>query len=283
MVLLGIFGQSDEKTTQNVTTDERMKNNEKLHRFYEDVQGSGLFRNLPDYNRFAEVLADRQKAEQFYDRLRSSDSFTGIPETFDEFSRALGLQYATPPLHSESTAPAFPASQSSQLTPEEIFQQKVSKMASDGWREAKLKVGQLPDCYSMMSKKGNLDNYLEVYVGGVTDAVVKVVEYYTETCVRCVFVANRTRYRIRNIPEGEYYLKVAYGRSWFSKFENGKCVGKFLRSPLYEKGEDILDFSVQHRDDGYSIPSFKLELSVIETEDMDNFDTHGISEDEFNL
>jgi hypothetical protein len=59
-------------------------------------------------------------------------------------------------------------------------------------------------------------------------------------------------------------LKIAYGKEWISKVENGKCVGMFFRSPLYEKGADILDFNIKYYDGGrYRIPSYELQLDVI--------------------
>ena len=77
-------------------------------------------------------------------------------------------------------------------------------------------------------------------------------------------------------------MKIAYGTNWLSKITNGQCIGKFIKNPQYEKGEDILNFNLQYRDDGYSIPSFRLELDVIETGISNSFNSFNISEDEFN-
>ena len=80
----------------------------------------------------------------------------------------------------------------------------------------------------------------------------------------------------------KYYLKIAYGKNWLSKVENGQCIGKFIRNPLYEKGEDIMDFTIQHSSEGYSIPSFRLELDVVSTGISNSFNSQNISESEFN-
>ena len=104
----------------------------------------------------------------------------------------------------------------------------------------------------------------------------------TDKCVRYVFINSGSTYTIRNIPEGSYYLKIAYGKNWLSKVESGRCVGKFIRDPMYEKGEDIMDFNIQYTADGYSIPSFKLQLDVVSNSISNSFNSQNISESEFN-
>ena len=104
----------------------------------------------------------------------------------------------------------------------------------------------------------------------------------TEKCVRYVFINSGSTYEIHNIPEGVYYLKIAYGKDWYSKVENGQCVGKFLRNPMYEKGDNIMDFNIQYTDGGYSVPSFSLQLDVISSDRENTFNSQNISESEFN-
>lgn len=169
-----------------------------------------------------------------------------------------------------------------ELSPEQKFEQEKEKLISDGWQELQIENGQLPSCYNFSPKKGNIDNHLEVYVGSGTDVSIKVMNLNTDKCVRYVFINSGTTYSIRNIPEGKYYLKIAYGKNWISKVENGQCNGRFLRNPMYEKGEDIMDFNVQYSSDGYSVPSYKLELDVISSEISNSFNSQNISENEFN-
>ena len=84
-----------------------------------------------------------------------------------------------------------------------------------------------------------MNNYLEVYVGSGTDVSIKIMNLNTDKCIRYVFINSGSSYTINNIPEGRYYLKIAYGKNWLSKVESGQCIGKFIRNPMYEKGEDI--------------------------------------------
>lgn len=162
------------------------------------------------------------------------------------------------------------------------FEFTKSKLIADGWEEDNFSNGQLPSCYNFKPKKSKIDNYIEVNVGSGTDVVIKVINYNTDVCIRYVYINSGTTYKIRNLPEGVYFLKIAYGKNWFSKVENGKCVGKFISNPLYKKGENLMDFHLKHHENGYSIPSFRLSLDVVQTPDADKFNSNSISEDDFN-
>jgi hypothetical protein len=168
------------------------------------------------------------------------------------------------------------------LTPEQEYEQKKVNLLSEGWKEKSLRNGQLSSCYNFQPQTGTVNNYLKVYVGSGTDVVIKVMDLETDVCVRYVFINSGTHYSIENIPEGKYYLKIAYGREWLSKNEKNKCIGMFLSNPMYEKGDDIMDFNVKQTYGGYSIPSFSLELDVISSNTSNSFNSASISESEFN-
>ena len=172
--------------------------------------------------------------------------------------------------------------QISDLKSEQKFEQEKEKLILDGWEEKQIENGQLPACYNFIPQKGKIDNFLEVYVGSGTDIAIKLMNLKTDKCVRYVFINSRSTYRIRNIPEGKYYLKIAYGKNWLSKVENGQCIGKFVRNPMYEKGEEIMDFHLHYVSDGYKVPSFKLELDVVSSGISNTFESQNISESEFN-
>lgn len=157
------------------------------------------------------------------------------------------------------------------------------KLKENGWEEMNLNNGQLPSCYNFKPKKGKLNNYLDVNVGGGTDISIKVMNVQSQKCVRYVYISGGSSFKIKNIPAGVYYLKIAYGKQWFSRIENGKCIGKFIKNPLYEKGTDILDFNIKYYGNKYSIPSFSLSLDVITNNSSNSFNSNDISEDEFNL
>ena len=169
-----------------------------------------------------------------------------------------------------------------ELTTEQKYEQEKERLISEGWQEQDIQNGQLPSCYNFKPKKGSVNNYLEVYVGSGTDVSIKIMNLNTDKCIRYVFINSGSSYTINNIPEGRYYLKIAYGKNWLSKVESGQCIGKFIRNPMYEKGEDIMDFNIQYSADGYSIPTFKLQLDVVSSGISNSFSSQNISENEFN-
>lgn len=169
-----------------------------------------------------------------------------------------------------------------ELTPEEKLELERQKLIVDGWTETRIDNGLMPSCYNFIPKRGVVDNYLEVHVGGGTDVAIKVMNIEDDRCIRYIFIWRGSVYRVKNIPEGRYYLKIAYGKDWFSKIIDGKCVGRFLQNPMYEKGIDIIDFNLQQLADGYIVPSFQLKLDVIASNTMNTFDSQSISELEFN-
>ncbi|MDI9357919.1 MAG: hypothetical protein QM528_03100 [Phycisphaerales bacterium] len=179
-------------------------------------------------------------------------------------------------------------SQPPMLSPEQKIQILKDSLIENGWKENDINNGALSPCYNYQPERSDIDNYLEVKVGGETDVVIKVINVETEKCIRYVYVNSGTTYQIKNIPEGRYYLKIAYGKDWISKVIDGKCIGKFIRNPFYKKGDNILDFNVEHiptpRGEHVKTPSFSLSLSVKygHGNDSNTFNSEGISENQFN-
>lgn len=160
------------------------------------------------------------------------------------------------------------------------------------WDKTNYTTGSVPGCFNFRPKYNkSLDNELEVNVGENTDVVIKLCNLYTKECIRYVYIRGGDTYDIKNIPEGKYYLKIAYGQDWRQKVTKGKCVGKFTQDATYEEGTEILDFHkiylgktiegdqiVTH----YKLPSYSLELYVSTTDFQGQFQTNSISEEEFN-
>ena len=169
----------------------------------------------------------------------------------------------------------------STLKPEDII----------GWEKVSIFSGSKPDCYNIKPEHDReMDNFLKVNIGTHTDVVIKLIEQTTDQCIRIVYINSNDSYHIRHIPEGDYYLKIAYGQDLRKKIIDGQCYVKFLRNPLYEKGEDILDYHVkvtttQVKDgvyENYSIPSYELWLDMVWGNPQNNFNSTEISEGEFN-
>ncbi len=167
--------------------------------------------------------------------------------------------------------------------PKSTLEKQKADMKSEGWSEVKLENGQLPLINNYNPLVSKINNYLEVSVGEGTDVALKLMNAKTDECVRFVYVNSGTSYKIKNIPEGKYYVKIAYGKNWYSKIEKEQYHGKFLVNPLYKKGNDILNFNIHHTLNGYEIPSFQLDLDITYSSSYNSYDSNNISELEFNM
>jgi tetratricopeptide (TPR) repeat protein len=143
--------------------------------------------------------------------------------------------------------------------------------------------GELSGCNEIKPKYNkSLDNKLLITVGSNASVAVKLINISNEKCIRYVFINKNSTYSIRNIPEGRYYLKIAYGEDWSIMDGQSYCTGRFTKNTLFEKGEDILDYNLVYSGNGYQVPSFSLKLDVIITEDrMNSFSTDKINENDF--
>ena len=130
----------------------------------------------------------------------------------------------------------------------------------------------------------SLDNKLIISCGSNADAAVKMIDYSTDKSIRYVYINKNSTFTIRNIPEGTYYLKIAYGDDWGLKPGETNSQGRFTSRTLCKKGEEILNYNITHHSDGsYQVPSYSLELNVIYTsnDDSKTFNTNNISENDF--
>lgn len=153
------------------------------------------------------------------------------------------------------------------------------------WQKRTYSSGTTPDCENVTPEyDNNLDNHLKIQVGSNTDVVVKMMRKttYGDKCIRVVYVNSGDTYYMKNIPEGVYYLKIAYGKDYRQSIVDGKCYIKFVKSAQYEKGKDVMDFNVIKTAQGTSIPYFELFLDVITTTRANEFKSGNISEAEFN-
>jgi uncharacterized protein YgiM (DUF1202 family) len=160
---------------------------------------------------------------------------------------------------------------------------KVDEYAT--WEKKTYNSGSTPDCENVIPEYDhNLDNHLKVEVGSHTDVVIKMMHKtsFGDRCIRVVYVNTGDTYYLRNVPEGLYYLKIAYGKDYRQGIVDGKCYIKFVDGAIYEKGKDILDFNVIKTSRGTSVPYFELFLDVVTTTDAHQFKTGNISEAEFN-
>ena len=162
------------------------------------------------------------------------------------------------------------------------------------WEKKNYESGTTPECENVTPQHDfTLNNYLKINVGSGTDVVVKLMKIgtYEDVCIRIVYVRSSESYDIINIPEGNYYLKIAFGKDYRQKIIDNQCYVRFINNPQYEKGKDILDFNKVNKPDEvigdkiykrWSIPSYTLNLDVISSFKGNRFDANKITEKEFN-
>lgn len=161
------------------------------------------------------------------------------------------------------------------------------------WDRVDLRTGKSPGCFNYTPVYDySIDNKLTVTVGSNTDVVLKLCNYQNGKCIRYIYIRSGNTFNITHIPQGKYYTKIAYGHDWRQKIIDGQCIGKFSKNALYKKGDQVLNFFVQHTGntiegdyeyENYNIPSFSLTLDVVTTDfDTNIYHTGSISEDEFN-
>lgn len=167
-----------------------------------------------------------------------------------------------------------------------VFSQYLKLDPNSGWNKKHYESGETPECENVDPQYDyKLDNYLKVNVGSHTDVVIKLMkkQYAGDICIRIVFIRSNETYYLKNIPEGIYYLKIAYGSNWRQKIVDQQCYGKFMKNAQYEIGEESLDYNVIHKYDSKQVPSFALSLDVIVTRGTKpTFNSNDISEAEFN-
>lgn len=154
------------------------------------------------------------------------------------------------------------------------------------WEKKDYESGNTPDCENIIPQFNyEIDNHLKISVGSNTDVVVKLmkISYDEDLCIRMVYIRSNETFYLKNVPEGRYYLKIAYGKDWRQSIVNNQCIGKFIKNAQYEKGEEVLDFNLQKTYKGVNVPYFELSLNVITTQfKKDSYNADNISENEFN-
>ena len=100
--------------------------------------------------------------------------------------------------------------------------------------------------------------------------------------------------QMKNIPLGDYYLKIAYGKEFRKLTQDNQCIVKFLRDAVYEKGEQNLAFRKTRKGTrtvgdkeyaNYDISYFELSLNLEFAKGSgkgNSFSSKKISENDFN-
>lgn len=136
----------------------------------------------------------------------------------------------------------------------------------------------LTEEYGIQPIYGIQDNYFDIAMGSGCNVAVKIMDLRTNKCIRYVYVAENSTTTVQEIPQGVYYLKLAYGYDWMEyEKDNGK-IGKFTRNVSYERSQDTFDFGVKNSRDEVN---YRLEINVVDSKLENNFLATPINEEEF--
>ncbi|MDE3236438.1 MAG: hypothetical protein KGO81_10825 [Bacteroidota bacterium] len=145
--------------------------------------------------------------------------------------------------------------------------------------------GNISSCSGITPKYDKNISTRLIITAELTDVAVKLYDYETDRCIRYVFVNDGSTYTMKNIPEGRYYLKIAYGNDWEVKEGDPICKGRFATHSSFKKDLSVYDFNKTYYDDGrVSVPYYTLKLYRTYTTNTydDNSAGSSISESDFN-
>lgn len=156
---------------------------------------------------------------------------------------------------------------------------KVQKdLSENGWTFEQPKGGEFSEKYGVKPVWGIQDNYFDIHIGKGLSVAIKIVNTNTDKCIRYVFVPEGETITVTQIPQGRYYLKLAYGKDWMELLDDNVIKGKFTSTPFFERSRSSYDFGKKN---SQNFINYSLELNVINGNLEHNFETVGISESEF--
>lgn len=147
-----------------------------------------------------------------------------------------------------------------------------------GWTSEQPNGGELSEEYGVKPILGIQDNYFDIHIGKGFSVAIKIVNANSNKCIRYVFVPEGETITVTQIPQGRYYLKLAYGKDWMEFADGNSIKGKFSSSPFFERSTSSYDFGKKN---SQSFVNYSLELNVINGDLEHNFETIKISEAEF--
>lgn len=152
------------------------------------------------------------------------------------------------------------------------------QLMREGWTLANLSDSELGEEYGINPVYGIQDNYFDITMGEGYNIVVKIVDAEKNKCVRCIVVHENSTTTINQIPQGRFYLKIAYGKDWMELRTSTLIIGKFTRNVFYERSRQIYDFGKKNSREEVN---YELKINVKNETSMNNFETTPISEEEY--
>lgn len=136
----------------------------------------------------------------------------------------------------------------------------------------------MSEMYGFDSKFGIQDNYFDITNYSGYSMAIKIMDTKDDRCIRYVYVLENSTTTVPEIPQGVYYLKLAYGDDWMELDADGIRIGKFTNNVFYEKSQGTFDFGTKNSMETYN---YCLKINVGDSKLENNFLTQSISEEEF--
>lgn len=152
------------------------------------------------------------------------------------------------------------------------------ELMRDGWIFESLSDTELGEEYGIKPVYGLQDNYFDITMGEGFNVAVKIVDAVTDRCIRYVVVSENSTTTVSQIPQGRYYLKLAYGQDWMELSTDSMRIGKFTKNAFYERSRQIYNFGKKN---SLEQVNYELRINVQDASGMNNFETTPISEEEF--
>ena len=152
------------------------------------------------------------------------------------------------------------------------------QLMRDGWTYEEFTDTELGEEYGVKPVYGILDNYFDITMGEGYNVAVKIVDAATNKCIRYAVVPENSTTTVTQIPQGKYYLKLAYGKDWMELQTDSIIIGKFTQNVFYERSREYYDFGKKN---SLQEVNYDLRINVREETGMNNFETTPISEEEF--
>lgn len=152
------------------------------------------------------------------------------------------------------------------------------KMQEAGWEYETPIGGEFDESYGVKPVYGLQDNYFDITVGQGFNIAIKIMNASTNKCVRYVYAPENQTVTVNEIPQGLYYLKLAYGRDWMCLRTGSVTMGKFSKNAFYERSIDTYNFGRKNSQD---FVNYELKINVVDGSVLNNFKTQPIREQEF--
>ena len=152
-------------------------------------------------------------------------------------------------------------------------------LIKEGWVFDSPLGGDLGDEYGVKPIYGVHDNYFDITIGEGCSVAIKIMDVTSGKCIRYVYVPENETVTVTEIPQGQYFLKLAYGKDWMENDTDSITQGKFTKKAFFEKSTESYNFGKKNTGD---FVNYSLKINVVDETTENNFTTVSISEDEFN-